>query len=444
MRLSDATASRLSADVVRPGYERAKQAVGIVHFGIGAFHRAHQAWYTDLAMGQGDRDWMITGVSLRSADVATQMNPQDGLYTLSERSAAGMRTQLVGSVRRVLVASEQPEAVIAELAAPSTRIASFTVTEKGYCRAADGSLDFSLAHSQSLYYFVTQGLRRRRDAGLPGLTLLSCDNLADNGRQLEVLMQAYIARHEPDLLDWFADNCACPATMIDRIVPATTDADRKAVAGISGLDDAAAVVTEPFSQWVIEDRFAGPRPRWDAPFGGGGAVDACAALAEEGGGDPLRCYVFACSNRVLADDIVWVGQYADGLEPWFDAFPREQLRVVRTEDLETATADTVDRAVAWLGLPPAEFGQGAFSKRCPIRQGIKLSAVAKHHGAAADNTDGCAGSSKAKGRGADGVARYAGIPEDARRRLAAHYAPFNRRLEELVNDGRPFWPPVEK
>ena len=264
MRLSDATASPLSADVVRPGYERAKQAVGIVHFGIGAFHRAHQAWYTDLAMGQGDRDWMITGVSLRSADVATQMNPQDGLYTLSERSAAGMRTQLVGSVRRVLVASEQPEAVIAELAAPSTRIASFTVTEKGYCRAADGSLDFSLAHSQSLYYFVTQGLRRRRDAGLPGLTLLSCDNLADNGRQLEVLMQAYIARHEPDLLDWFADNCACPATMIDRIVPATTDADRKAVAGISGLDDAAAVVTEPFSQWVIEDRFAGPRPRWDA------------------------------------------------------------------------------------------------------------------------------------------------------------------------------------
>lgn len=264
MRLSAATASRLSADVVRPGYERAKQAVGIVHFGIGAFHRAHQAWYTDRAMGQGDRDWMITGVSLRSADVATQMNPQDGLYTLSERSAAGMRTQLVGSVRRVLVASEQPEAVIAELAAPSTRIASFTVTEKGYCRAADGSLDFSLAHSQSLYYFVTQGLRRRRDAGLPGLTLLSCDNLADNGRQLEVLMQAYIARHEPDLLDWFADNCACPATMIDRIVPATTDADRKAVAGISGLDDAAAVVTEPFSQWVIEDRFAGPRPRWDA------------------------------------------------------------------------------------------------------------------------------------------------------------------------------------
>ena len=264
MRLSTATASRLSADVVRPGYDRAAQAVGIVHFGIGAFHRAHQAWYTDLAMGQGDRDWMITGVSLRSADVATQMNPQDGLYTLSERSAGGIGVRLVGSVRRVLVASEQPEAVIAELAAPSTRIVSFTVTEKGYCRAADGSLDFNLAHSQSLYYFVTQGLRRRRDAGLPGLTLLSCDNLADNGRQLEALMRVYIARHEPDLAAWFADNCACPATMIDRIVPATTDAERKAVAGISGLDDAAAVVTEPFSQWVIEDRFAGPRPRWDA------------------------------------------------------------------------------------------------------------------------------------------------------------------------------------
>jgi fructuronate reductase len=263
VRLSSGALDRLPVGVARFGYDRDAQMTGIVHFGIGAFHRAHQAWYTDRAMDAGDRDWMMTGVSLRSGAVAAQMNPQDGLYTVAERSSAGTVCRVVGAVREVLVASEQPEAVIALLAMPTTRIASFTITEKGYCRAGDGSLDLTLAHSQSVYFYLTQGLLRRRAAGLPGLTLLSCDNLADNGRQLDRLMRAYLAQHEPGLVDWFDAECACPATMIDRIVPATTDADREAVMQAIGMDDAAAVVTEPFSQWVIEDRFAGPRPAWE-------------------------------------------------------------------------------------------------------------------------------------------------------------------------------------
>ena len=182
-----------------------------------------------------------------------------------------------------------------------------------------------------------------------------------------------------------------------------------------------------------------PRARWDVPFFGGGSADTCKALAEAGGGDPLRCYVFACSNRVLADDIIWVGQYSNGLRPWFSAFPREQIYVVRTEDLETRTKDTVDEVVSFLGLPAADFGQDAFTKRCPVRQGIKVSAVAKARGGAADNTDGCASSNRDKRADAAGVARYAGIPGGVRRRLEAHYAPFNRELEALVDDGRPFW-----
>ena len=264
VRLSPEALAGLPAAIERPLYDRDAQAVGIVHFGIGAFHRAHQAWYTDAAMNAGDRDWGITGVSLRSPGVARQMNPQGGLYSVAEQSAEGMALRIVGAVRNVLVASEEPDAVIAAVAAPATHIVSLTVTEKGYCRAADGSLDFDLAHSLSFYYFVTQGLLARAKAGLPGVTLLSCDNLADNGAKLESLMLQYLARHEPDLVDWFSRNCTCPSTMIDRIVPATTDADRAGVAAaLGGLADEACVVTEPFSQWVIEDRFAAPRPRWE-------------------------------------------------------------------------------------------------------------------------------------------------------------------------------------
>lgn len=263
MRLSTTNLDRIAPDVRRFAYDRAAQAVGIVHFGIGAFHRAHMAWYTDRAMDGGDRDWAITGVSLRSADVADQLNPQDGLYSVTERSAAGQRSRIIGAVRGVLVAGTNGSAITAALAAPATRIVSFTITEKGYCRAADGSLDPALAGEGSVFAFLAAGLRRRRDAGLGGLTLLSCDNLADNGKQLDRLMRDYLDRHDPALLDWFAAECTCPSTMVDRIVPATTDADRSALSVALGVEDHGAVVTEPFSQWVIEDRFAGPRPRWE-------------------------------------------------------------------------------------------------------------------------------------------------------------------------------------
>ena len=264
MRLNEAALARVPRGIDRPTYDRAAQAVGIVHFGIGAFHRAHMAWYTDAAMNAGERDWMITGVSLRSPAVAGQLNPQDGIYTLVEKSAAGSHARLIGAVRNVLVASEDPAMVVAALAAPSTHIVSFTITEKGYCRAADGSLDPQQAGAGSMYRYLAEGLRRRKDAGLPGLTLLSCDNLSDNGQQLERLTRDYLTRHDPDLIEWFAAHCTCPATMIDRIVPATTDANRSEVYDLLGrIEDHACVVTEPFSQWVIEDRFAGPRPRWE-------------------------------------------------------------------------------------------------------------------------------------------------------------------------------------
>ncbi len=273
MRLGRETAAQLAASVERPGYDPAAQACGIVHFGIGAFHRAHQAAYTDAAMAAGDREWRIIGVSLRSGDVAAQLNPQDGLYTLVERSSDAVAMRLIGSVAKVIVAPEAPDDVIAVIASPDTHIVSLTVTEKGYVRRADGTLDTGNAALASdlsggiprtIYGFVAAGLARRKAAGLPGLTLLSCDNLADNGRQLATLMRGYLQATDPALAQWFDTHCRCPATMIDRIVPAMTTADRVWVADQIGLEDDGAIITEPFTQWVIEDDFAGPRPRWEA------------------------------------------------------------------------------------------------------------------------------------------------------------------------------------
>jgi fructuronate reductase len=261
-RLCEACIAALPAAIARPVYDRS-EARGIVHFGIGAFHRAHMAAYTDACLNAGERDWLITGVSLRSGGVAAQMNPQDGLFTLTERSGVGDSTRLIGAVRDVLVATQQGAEVAKALIAPQTRIISFTITEKGYCRAPDGSLDLALAGKGSFYPLLAEAFRERKRAGAAGLTLLSCDNLAENGVQLARLMGEYLAATAPDISEWFENRCCCPSTMVDRIVPATTDEDRARIAATLGLADEAAVITEAFSQWVIEDNFAGSRPRWE-------------------------------------------------------------------------------------------------------------------------------------------------------------------------------------
>lgn len=212
-------------------------------------------------MNAGERDWAITGVSLRSPTVAEQMNPQDGLYTLANRAGERTNYRLIGAVRQVLVAAQDRQRVVAALASSDTHIVTFTVTEKGYCRATDGNLDPALAHSGSIYGLLAEGLAQRHDAGLPGLTLLSCDNLAHNGRQLERLLLAHLEGLDPSLADWVRVHCTFPSSMVDRIVPATIDADLVAAQAAIGLRDEAHVGTEAFSQWVIEDKFAGRRPQ---------------------------------------------------------------------------------------------------------------------------------------------------------------------------------------
>ena len=262
MRLNAESAATLPAEIERHAYDRDGQDIGIVHFGIGAFHRAHMAWYTDLAMDAGERGWLISGISLRTTSVAEQLNPQDGLYTLTTRSGTDQQTRLIGSVREVLFAPECREAVIDRVASPECRIVSFTVTEKGYARGGGGRLDFAAA-ADSFYPYLADALAARCGRGLPGVTLLCCDNLPNNGKVLERLLCEWIAEMRPELSRWFAENCTAPSTMIDRIVPRTTPSDLEQIGQALGVVDEGAVFTERFSQWVIEDNFAGPRPAWE-------------------------------------------------------------------------------------------------------------------------------------------------------------------------------------
>jgi len=261
VRLSEASKVRLPGNVGVPGYDRSG-ALHAVHFGIGAFHRAHQAAFTDACNRAGNEAWSITGVSMRSATVAEQLNPQDGLYTLTVRSDEGSDTRVMGSVGEVLVAGPDRDTIVDRLASPECHLATFTVTEKGYCRAPDGSLDLTLA-SEGFYPILCEALVRRRDAGLPGLSLLSCDNLSGNGKQLGRLMREWIDAKAPTLRDWFAENCTTPDSMVDRIVPAPSADDLDALEQRIGLRDEGAIFTEGFTQWVIEDDFAGPRPAWE-------------------------------------------------------------------------------------------------------------------------------------------------------------------------------------
>ncbi|HEX7822257.1 MAG TPA: mannitol dehydrogenase family protein [Sphingobium sp.] len=275
MRLSASTLSRLPAGVERPDYDLSAVAIGVVHFGIGAFHRAHQAAVFDAALRSGDLRWGIMGVSLRSAGVRDQMAPQDGLYTLVERSDAGEQLRVIGAVREVVVARDDPARVIAALASPSVHIVTLTVTEKGYHldpatgRLRDGDAEIAadlrcLDAPRSAPGFIVAGLAARRAAGLAPFTVISCDNLPHNGALLRAAVLAVAQAHDPALALWIAGEGAFPQTMVDRIVPATTAADVAALAATLGVEDRAMVKTEPFLQWVIQNRFCGPRPDFAA------------------------------------------------------------------------------------------------------------------------------------------------------------------------------------
>ena len=267
--------SKLLADlqIPRPNYDRKHIKPGIVHLGIGAFHRAHQAFYTESVMNNAGGDWGIIGCSLRSPAVQQQLQPQDCLYTLLERGAHN-RPQIIGAVQQVLVGPDDPAAIIAAIAEPSVKIISLTVTEKGYCHhPASGQLNrdhpdiqHDIRHPdqpKSAPGFIVAGLRPRWRNNATPVSVMSCDNLPDNGTVTRAVVTGLAEAVEPELAVWIRANVAFPGTMIDRIVPATTAADIEWLEKEYGYRDEGLVVAEPFSQWVIEDNFCSGRPAWE-------------------------------------------------------------------------------------------------------------------------------------------------------------------------------------
>lgn len=242
-----------------------------MHLGIGAFHRAHMAVYVDDVL-RLDPSWGIIGASLRRPDTRNALAPQDFLYTLLTRSPAGATARIVGAILGVLDAATQRRDLIAAMVDPRIRIVSLTVTEKGYCHdPATGEIDphhpdvrHDLAvpgEPVSAPGLIVRALELRRTAGTAPFTVLCCDNLPENGKTVRRIVIGLAARRDGTLADYISNAVSFPSTMVDRIVPATTDEDRRLACDLTGAEDAWPVVTEPFTQWVIEDRFPAGRPK---------------------------------------------------------------------------------------------------------------------------------------------------------------------------------------
>ncbi len=259
---------------VRLPYDRGRVTSGIVHLGIGAFHRAHMAVYVDDILA-ADPSWGIIGASLKRPDTRNALAPQDFLYTLVTRGAEGTKARVIGSILNVLNAGTRRAELIAAMADPRIRIVSLTVTEKGYCHdPATGEIDArhpDIVHDianphapVSAPGLIARALELRRAGGIAPFTVLCCDNLPANGETAARVVTGFAALCDRGLADYIAGEVAFPSTMVDRIVPATTDADRAEVQQMTGAVDAWPVVAEPFSQWAIEDRFPAGRPPFEA------------------------------------------------------------------------------------------------------------------------------------------------------------------------------------
>jgi mannitol 2-dehydrogenase len=261
-----------------PSYDRGQVTPGVVHFGVGGFHRAHQAMYQDRLMSQGEAaDWGICGVGVMPADRAMQqvLDAQDGLYTLVLKHPDGTyEPRVIGSIVQYLFAPDDPEAVVEKMAAPSTRIVSLTITEGGY-NLSDITGEFDVTNPdvaadlqpgavpRTTFGLITEALSRRRREGLAPFTVMSCDNLQGNGELSRRVFTTFARLRDPGLGDWVEREVRFPSSMVDRITPVTTDADRAEVRERFGIDDQWPVVCEPFTQWVLEDDFTAGRPPYE-------------------------------------------------------------------------------------------------------------------------------------------------------------------------------------
>ncbi len=271
-RLSPAALGHAGPAVILPAYDRKALGIGIVHFGPGAFHRAHQGFYVDQVV-RHDARWGICDVALRGTSITEALTAQDGLYTIAEVSAQP-RYRVIGAVREAIAARTYPQAVLARLITPSVRVVTMTVTENGYCLTPAGDLDTAreeIAHDlkgpkipSSLIGWLVEGLRQRQRAALPPYTMISCDNVAGNGARLKRAVVQFARERDRDLARWIENEARVPATMVDSITPASDEALKARVAVQLGAIDMVPVQREPFVQWVMEDLSGALGPDWAA------------------------------------------------------------------------------------------------------------------------------------------------------------------------------------
>lgn len=374
-RLNQHTLAELPPQVAVPRYPRGAGEHRVVHLGLGNFHRAHQAWYLDQLRSRGDLSWSMRGAGTLPGDarLLTAMGEQDGLYCLTEKATSGeVRHRVVGSVEQVLPPGDL-DLLAAWLADPVTKLVTLTITEGGYLRqsatghidpqAPEPAADAALEQPRSVFGLIARALAARRAAGVAPFTVLSCDNLVDNGPAAREAVVAFATALDPELGAWVAEQVAFPSSMVDGITPATTNADRDLVAAALGVRDECPVTCEPFRQWVVEDRFPSGRPRWEdvgvllvddvAPYermklrllNAGHQVLGCAgALAGFG-------YIHeAAADPDLAGllEVFW----ADEAQPQLEAPPGVDLvdycRVLLDRFSNPGIADTVARIAAYV------------------------------------------------------------------------------------------------
>jgi fructuronate reductase len=296
-----ANLGRIRDGVRTPSYDPRRLACGQAHLGLGAFSRSHPTVFTEDAIEAAGGSWGVAGVCLRTPDAALALQPQDGLYTLELR-APSPRRRVIGALRKALAARLDPDAVMAALADPRLHVVTLTVTELGYALGVDGGLDLArpdvaadLARAwppRSVPGWLVRVLSRRQALGAGPLTILSCDNLRDNGRKLRAAVETLAERLEPALAAGLDRVASFPNTMVDAITPASDEALRARVLSATGLRDEAAVQRELFAQWVIEDAFIGPRPAWERA--------GAEIVPDVAGFEALKLHVLNAAHSALA------------------------------------------------------------------------------------------------------------------------------------------------
>lgn len=269
------TLSALADRVEVPTYNRSALSEAVVHIGVGGFHRAHQlVYFDDLAQRGISTDWGVVGVGMRSSSMRDALRPQEYLFTVVERGPGGEKGRVVGVMGRYVLTPENPKELLATLCAPSTRLVTLTVTANGYpvnletgefeARAFDVIADLQDPHRPtSVFGYLVEALDRRRRSGIMPFTVLSCDNLQHSGEAARTAVMSFAASRGPQLADWIAEKVSFPSSMVDRITPETSPRQRDAIAESLGVDDRWPVITEPFSQWIVQDDFCNGRPPLD-------------------------------------------------------------------------------------------------------------------------------------------------------------------------------------